>query len=119
MRLSSLFVIAAILASLSSSFSQETSSATNPPPRRAAPTPPLVSPDPRPDGSVTFRFKAPHATEVKVAGQFGPETALSKDTQGVWSVTVPSVPAGVHEYHFVVDGLNVIDPNNSELKPQR
>ena len=68
---------------------------------------------------MTFRFKAPKATEVKVAGQFGADAAMTKDDQGVWSVTVPSVPAGVHEYHFSVDGLNVIDPQNSLLKPQR
>jgi hypothetical protein len=80
---------------------------------------PLVSPELLPDGSVTFRFKAPKATEVKVAGQFGPTTALAKDAAGAWSVTIPKVPAGVHEYHFTVDGLDVIDPQNSMLKPQR
>ena len=80
---------------------------------------PLVSPELLPDGGVTFRFKAPKATEVKVVGQFGAEAVLTKDEKGVWAVTVPSVLAGVHEYHFSVDGLNVIDPQNSALKPQR
>jgi enterochelin esterase family protein len=97
-------------------FSQETRPATNAAPRRV---PPLVSPEIRSSGDVTFRIRAPKANEVKVVGQFGPETAMTKDTQGVWSVTVPSVPAGVHEYHFVVDGLNILDPQNSALKPQR
>ena len=85
----------------------------------AAQAPPLVSPDLLPDGGVTFRIKAPKATEVKVAGQFGPDAKMSKDTQGVWSATVPSVPAGIHEYRFEVDGLSVIDPLNSAVKPQR
>ena len=89
------------------------------PPVRKPQAGPLVSPEILADGGVTFRFKAPKANEVKVSGQFGAETALTKDDQGVWSVTVPAVPAGVHEYHFVVDGLNVIDPGNSALKPQR
>ena len=80
---------------------------------------PLVSPELLPDGGVTFRFKAPKAAEVKVSGQFGAEAALAKDDAGVWSVTIPKVPAGVHEYHFSVDGMNVIDPQNSALKPQR
>ena len=44
---------------------------------------------------------------------------MSKDGSGVWSVTVPSVPGGIYEYHFSVDGLNVIDPQNSAIKPQR
>jgi enterochelin esterase-like enzyme len=80
---------------------------------------PLVSPELLPDGGVTFRFKAPKAAEVKVSGQFGPEAALVKDDKGVWSVTIPNCPAGVHEYSFTVDGLKVIDPQNSALKPQR
>jgi enterochelin esterase family protein len=96
------------------SYAQETQ-----PPKPAPRPPPLVSPEILPDGGVTFRFKAPKAGEVKVAGQFGPDTALTKDDNGVWSVTVPNVPPGVHEYHFSVDGLNVIDPQNSALKPQR
>ena len=86
---------------------------------RAAQAPPLVSPELLPDGGVTFRLKAPKASEVKVAGQFGPDAQMSKDTQGVWSATVPSVPAGIHEYRFEVDGLSVIDPLNSAVKPQR
>ena len=99
-------------ASISLSFAED---APKPKPRPA----PLVSPEVLPDGGVTFRFKAPKATEVKVSGQFGADTALAKGDDGVWSVTVPKVPAGVFEYHFSVDGMNVIDPQNSALKPQR
>src|SRR5437660_474823 len=88
-------------------------------PARAAQPAPLISPDLLADGGVTFRFKAPKATEVKVAGQFGADVPMNKGTDGVWSVTVSSVPAGVHEYRFVVDGLNVIDPQNPAVKPQR
>lgn len=84
--------------------------------QRAAP---LVSPELQPDGGVVFRMKAPAAKSVRVAGQFGPAVALTKDGGGVWSVTVPKVPAGVHEYHFSVDGLDVIDPQNPQIKPQR
>jgi len=88
-------------------------------PARAAQPPPLVSPDLLSDGGVTFRFRAPKASEVKVAGQFGADAPMNKGTDGVWSVTVSSVPAGVHEYRFVVDGLSVIDPQNPAVKPQR
>jgi len=118
MRISSFLIVAALIASASVSSAQETRPATNAPPRRAQ-SPPLVSPDLLPDGGVTFRFRASKATEVKVTGQFGPDTPMTKDTQGVWSVNVPSVPAGVYEYRFVVDGLSVIDPQNSAVKPQR
>ena len=114
-----LLAIASFIATASISSSQETKPATNTPARRATQSPPIASPELLADGGVTFRFKAPKASEVKVSGQFGPETAMTKDDQGVWSATVRSIPAGVHEYRFVVDGLNVIDPQNSAVKPQR
>src|SRR6185436_12826155 len=57
--------------------------------------------------------------EVKVSGQFGSDATMTKNDKDIWSVTVPSVPADIHEYHFVVDGLSVIDPQNSAIKPQR
>lgn len=98
---------------------QQNKPATNAPARRATQAPPLLSPELLADGGVTFRFRAPKAGEVKVAGQFGPDTAMTKDDQGVWSATVRPAPAGVHEYRFVVDGLSVIDPQNSAVKPQR
>ena len=89
---------------------QSNAAATNTPPRRAPRPAPLVSPDLLPGGGVAFRLKAPQAKEVKVVGQFGPDTPLQKDDQGVWSVTLPSVPPGVHEYRFVVDGLSRLVP---------
>ena len=109
--------LCAVIATLSAS-AQSTPPSTNAPARRPAPAP-LVSPESLGNGGVTFRLKAPKASEVKVSGQFGPELPLTRDDQGVWSVTVPSVPAGVHEYKFLVDGLGVIDPQNAWVKPQR
>jgi enterochelin esterase-like enzyme len=97
---------------------QSNAPAATPPPRAARPGP-LVSPELLPDGGVTFRIRAPKATEVKVSGQFGPEVTLTRGEQGVWAATVPTVPAGVHEYRFLVDGLAVIDPQNPAVKPQR
>lgn len=97
----------------------QNSTTNNAPARRAGQPPPILSPELHADGAVTFRLRAPKATEVKVSGQFGKDTALTKDDQGLWSVKLPNVPAGVHEYRFVVDGLSVIDPQNSMIKPQR
>src|SRR5262245_36823523 len=112
-------VLVTLAVSTSVALSQETRTATNSQPRRTERSLPPVSPELLPDGGVTFRLRAPKASEVKAVGQFGPETAMAKDTQGVWSVTVPKVPVGVHEYHFVVDGLNILDPQNPAIKPQR
>ncbi|MEY2409230.1 MAG: hypothetical protein QOF48_1900 [Verrucomicrobiota bacterium] len=110
--------IATLLTSGCIAFSQQTKPSTHAPPRRPQ-APPLLSPEILKDGGVIFRCKAAKAAEVKVSGQFGPDAVMNKDDEGTWSVTIPAVPAGVHEYHFVVDGLNVIDPQNSAVKPQR
>jgi len=78
------------------------------------------SPEVAADGRVTFRLRAPKATEVVVAGQWGGEPApMTKGEEDVWSVTVGPVPAGVWEYSFRVDGLQMIDPGNPAIKPMR
>ena len=57
-------IIATLVVSASGVFSQESRPATNAPVRRGQ-TPPVVSPELLPDGGVTFRYRAPKATEVK------------------------------------------------------
>ena len=44
---------------------------------------------------------------------------MTKCTNNVWSVTVPQIDAGVWEYSFNVDGVSMIDPGNSAIKPMR
>jgi len=80
---------------------------------------PIVSPE-IDGGKVTFRLRAAQAKEVVLRGQWSREPlALTKGDDGVWSVTAAAVPAGVWEYSFQVDGLNVLDPMNTAFKPQR
>lgn len=80
----------------------------------------MRSPEVQPDRTVTFRLRAPKATEVAVLGQWPDGRApMSKGTNDVWSVTVGPIPAGVWEYSFDVDGLTMIDPGNSAIKPMR
>jgi enterochelin esterase-like enzyme len=78
------------------------------------------SPQVQADRRVTFRLRAPKATEVLVTGQW-PEgkAAMAKDANDVWTVTVGPVPAGVWEYSFQADGLQMIDPGNPAIKPMR
>jgi enterochelin esterase-like enzyme len=69
---------------------------------------------------VTFQLRAPKASQVIVAGQW-PEgrTAMTRDANDIWTVTVGPIPAGVWEYSFQVDGLQMIDPGNPAIKPMR
>jgi enterochelin esterase-like enzyme len=85
-----------------------------PPP---ATPPPLVSPAVHADGSVTFRFRAPHAQEVKLDREGAEAQAMRKDDQGVWSVTTTSLAPDYYGYSFVSDGVRLIDPANPLLVP--
>lgn len=79
----------------------------------------IISPEIQKDNSVIFRLKAPNAKEVKLSGDWMPwvnwtpgTIAMEKDTEGVWSVTVPSLNSDLYGYYFIVDGLRCSDPNN-------
>ncbi len=103
----------------------ETSATPTPSTKAAAPTrrsqsPPVLSPEIQGDRRVIFRLRAPKASEVVMNGQWANgRTALTKNTNGVWSVTVGPIEPGVYEYSFTVDGLTMIDPGNPAIKPMR
>jgi enterochelin esterase-like enzyme len=88
---------------------------TPPPPPR--PPAPLVSPEVHPDSSVTFRFRAPNAVDVKLAREGTGPVAMQKDEQGVWSVTTAPLSPDYYGYSVIVDGVRSIDPSNHLLKP--
>jgi enterochelin esterase family protein len=72
------------------------------------------------EGRVAFRVRAPKATEVLLRGQWTKEAiALARGEMDDWSATVEKIPAGVWEYSFAVDGMNVLDAFNPAFKPQR
>jgi len=84
-----------------------------PPPRPV----PLVSPEVRADGSVTFRFRAPNAVDVKLALEGADPASMQKDDHGVWTVTTAPLAPDYYGYDFVADGVRLIDPENPLLKP--
>jgi len=93
--------------------------AADPPPRRSGP-PPVISPEVQADRRVTFRLQASKASEVIVAGQWPDGRApMTKDTNGIWSVTVGPIEPGVWEYSLQMDGVSMIDPGNPAIKPMR
>jgi enterochelin esterase-like enzyme len=78
-------------------------------------------PEVHPDGRVTFRLKAPLAQKVAVEPICGqPENNgynglgkgifdMTKDKDGLWSVTLPPEVPGLHGYFLLVDGVRVND----------
>jgi enterochelin esterase-like enzyme len=68
-----------------------------------------------PDRSVLFTLKAPGATSVEVAGGDGLGKGpfpMTKNADGIWSVTVTRAVPGFHYYWFLVDGVSVNDPGS-------
>lgn len=77
-------------------------------------TPAFVSPEIHADMSVTFRVRAPNAKEVKLDSQITAESQqMTKDENGIWSVTFGPVKPDIYPYCFVIDNIQVADPNNT------
>jgi enterochelin esterase-like enzyme len=92
---------------------------TNSAPRVRPPAPP-ISPEVHADRSVTFRLRAPNATNVTVSGEWGGGAkALSRDAEGIWSATVGPLAPELYGYSFYLDGFQTLDPGNSAVKPMR
>jgi enterochelin esterase family protein len=88
-------------------------------PRPTSPNDRLVSPEVLPDKKVTFRIYAPKATEVFLRGDWmtgGEPTRLTKDNDGVWSVTVGPLVPDFYSYLFAVDSVRTLDPKNASIK---
>lgn len=81
------------------------------------PPPPLQSPQVHSDNRVTFRFRAPHASQVVLSREGAPRLPMQKDEQGVWSVTTDPLEPDLYGYAFVADGVSVLDPSNPLMKP--
>jgi enterochelin esterase-like enzyme len=91
-------------------------------PPAAGRRPAIKSPEVLADGHVVFRLAAPKAGEVSVSGEWiaqglGTGGKLEKDEQGVWSITIGPLPPDVYSYAFMVDGVRILDPVNTQVKP--
>ncbi|MEO5563308.1 MAG: alpha/beta hydrolase-fold protein [Chitinophagaceae bacterium] len=78
--------------------------------------PAISSPDVQPDHSITFRYYSRNAQSVTLRGEFltAPQP-MTKDTSGIWSITVPPVKPDIYPYSFAVDGVELADPNNTNI----
>jgi enterochelin esterase-like enzyme len=80
-----------------------------------------------PDGRVTFRLKAPLAQKVQIEPICGqPEDNgynglgkapydMTRDENGLWSVTTPPAVPGLHGYWLVVDGVRLNDTSTNSF----
>src|SRR3984893_3318890 len=81
-----------------------------------------------PDRRVTFRLLAPKANAVEVVigiksgvyeAQGTTTTEMTKDANGLWTVTLGPLEPNLYEYQFHLDGRKITDPGNDMPKPQR
>lgn len=75
------------------------------------------SPQVHADNTVTFQFIAPNAKQVTLDGQFGKPLPMTKNENGLWTVTTEPVKPDVYPYAFIVDGMRVMDPSNVDFFP--
>jgi enterochelin esterase-like enzyme len=80
----------------------------------------VISPEVHDNHTITFRIKAPAATEVALSG--GPillalaarePIPFVKGNDGVWTLTVGPVKPNIYVYKLVLDGVSIADPNNT------
>ena len=105
--------LCALLVFAAMSMAQDKPGQPSPPPPPAS----LVSPEVHSDGSVTFRFRAPNALDVKVEREGAEPVPMQKDEQGVWSVTTAPLSPDYYGYSILVDGVRSLDPSNPLLVP--
>ena len=113
MKLHLVLLIFCLFAFFCLAIAQQTKPAAQPPQM----PPWLVTPEVHPDSSVTFRYRAPNAQEVKLSREGADPVAMQKDDQGVWSVTTAPLAADYYGYSYSVDGVRNLDPYNHLLVP--
>src|SRR5258708_487172 len=88
------------------------------PPRQQ--TTPIISPEVHPARTVPSRPRAAKATEAAVPGDWpGGPKPMTKDAQGVWSVTLGPLEPNLYGYGILVEGVRMADPGNAAVKPMR
>jgi hypothetical protein len=85
-------------------------------PGRGQQGPRITSPEILANKKVSFRLSTPKASAVVLNGSWdiGADIQMTKDEQGIWSVTVGPLGEQLWWYSFSVDGIKVLDPGNGE-----
>ena len=77
--------------------------------------PPVQSPEISRDGAVTFKVKAPGADTVKLIIDTRVDTLMRRANSGVWSITLRDLEPDLYMYHYVIDGMKVLDNDNAHV----
>jgi enterochelin esterase-like enzyme len=78
--------------------------------------PPPESPEVLPDRRVVFRLLAPEAAQVQLALEGASPVSLTKNAEGIWSVTTAALEPDFYAYSFLIDGVATLDPANSATR---
>lgn len=76
-------------------------------------TPSVDSPEIGKDGAVTFKVKAPEADTVKLIIDTRVDTLMRRTGNGTWSITLRDLEPDLYMYHYVIDGMKVLDNENA------
>jgi len=69
------------------------------------------------DNTVTFNYQSKTAQKVEVDVQFAGRHEMKKGDNDVWTITLGPTAPDIYPYCFIVDGLQVMDPQNPEWFP--
>jgi enterochelin esterase-like enzyme len=85
-----------------------------PGPHRRFPAP--HSPAILPDSRVTFSFPDPNAQQVDLSlDGYVHKLPMQKNSDGLWTLTVGPLEPQIYSYHFVADGVSLLDPSNPDI----
>jgi enterochelin esterase-like enzyme len=79
----------------------------------------VISPEVYDDHTVIFRLKGPNVNKVTLVGSMfvgseaRKEVPFVKDETGLWTCKIGPLDPNIYLYYFNIDGVKVIDPNNT------
>ncbi len=82
--------------------------------------PVVNSPEVLADRGIIFRILAPEAGKVglqssDIFGMTPGNTEFTKNSEGVWEGKAGPLAPGAYRYRFTVDGVSIVDPNNTSV----
>ena len=75
--------------------------------------PSVNSPEIAKDGSVTFKVKAADADTVRLIIDSRLDTLMKHTGNETWSITLRDLEPDLYMYHYIVDGMKVLDNENA------